>query len=1561
MKNEFFEKERILLSSVYEEISNDLFIFSNINKISPDLILRDYITYYLDKYIGNSKGGLNDKLIELLLILRFDEKKEQIKIIKDNENDPIRIILIKLMWIESNVNNILNILNAFNKAKELFSDANIFYDMIEEIIHNEDTSIKYIINKTRNPEYTREVNECFYIILASLCLCITSDKIQLTESLLESNNNVEINQYCYILKEINNILQTLNKDLNISLNEMYIIDELIEIIELQKIKKNIDINKIETIRKYLRDNALIIQNDQPDKMSDLIINFQNIYDVLISKEIHKEEDENYKNKYYDTLRYIFSKEITKIIDANYRSKILEKLISEKEIIKKSNDIFQILLKQYIKTGKDDFPKNLENIQKGKDEIIKLIENNLTDSQEDNYFALSETLLYFFEKNSLMYLNNALYDEKKPVLLEKEPLELLEKCIEFLDKYLFSPNKLDKHGPKIKHITKLFCLGYIKTYCTTFINMFDDINPKFKEPEKIIESINKNDLKKRMIKLYIYKILYNQNQKQIDVFLNKDCKKKYKLEKYKDFKDFIKFTDEEQINYGFETLDNDNYENIYKTIEKYKKDDFKKKINKEEINAEELCIDNFYTASINLILSNLKKKEFEKSEIYNNFYKNICKPLFEEREEEKKEEEEEEKEKISTVIQFLFNPNKYEKIKETYKINEKNIDSLLYGYRYCLNELSNEKVDSIYSTLYEKENIGYLSDKCYPGSDAKDIPYYELYSKIRNHFKKNPNEGCYVCLCNKGFYQLVPSGFPGYKESNITCPNCKKNIGAIYTENEFNKKCEIVKRENYCRIFKDEEEIDELKNNKDKREKLEEIYYITLDEFKEKYIQKLFKNDKGLPIIDQNHFKKDNKIIRNLSQVSYRLLNYILYSHLFFARLFTTSKKFDSYLPKEMNWGETLNECWILLKNELSKIGINSIEMFMNFTFKDLFDKLHDKECIENYEDLIDFEDKLEECIQEKIEKTQEQCKKYKKLINKNNTDKNSSISLLKEKYENSNYLKEEYPYYENFYYTEYLDEKHISEILSHMHKNKYPILNKYLEYKKKNIENNSINDDYSLDKLNLFNTVLNLFNEKYSHLISRDYAEKKLLEDEEIYQNEGNRKLIDKFIRFYNNLKRIDSKGNIIKLNNKNPLSYFVLDDNNEIGKTYKDIYKIYIEKQNKEIEELLEIKIIAGIFNSNCTNRINIQQIKEDEIFTFNVPEKFSFVNEIFNSSYRKIIDNNNYEIYNQYEINLDYIEENMTNILLKNKKLLNDYIIEFRYNNELFSNEVKDLITLFKKNYLTNIISLDDKVIIYNFIIDNEKNKDLYKKIINDFITLLQYLNKLKKEKDNNITGNSIIFEVIEKLKDNLSKEFFTIFEDKNDLTINKTSEIFEFYLKLIFKYIKDDINEYQEPIEKNLETSIKLQLDNYYQKEDEHIIISKYNLASAIRLFITLVLFTEDDKENKIKNNRKNLVNYLNVPDLWENQIYNDPKFNDNISYLKTINIQINQILWLYYYLIEDKEDNYSKEVEEYIESQDKKKNEDSPVDVDPTKNVDNKNDSESESSSESENNNDDDEPD
>ena len=64
-----------------------------------------------------------------------------------------------------------------------------------------------------------------------------------------------------------------------------------------------------------------------------------------------------------------------------------------------------------------------------------------------------------------------------------------------------------------------------------------------------------------------------------------------------------------------------------------------------------------------------------------------------------------------------------------------------------------------------------------------------------------------------------------------------------------------------------------------------------------------------------------------------------------------------------------------------------------------------------------------------------------------------------------------------------------------------------------------------------------------------------------------------------------------MKLSEENSkLSDFFIDDDNEIGKSYKYIYNQFIKEQNKEISGLLDIKIRNGIFERDCKNKISIQ-----------------------------------------------------------------------------------------------------------------------------------------------------------------------------------------------------------------------------------------------------------------------------------------------------------------------------------------------------------------------------------
>jgi hypothetical protein len=104
---------------------------------------------------NQSYNDTNHKLINIILNLRFNKNN---KIIKGNENNQIKILLIKIIWLESNTKHIGNILKIYNNnnLKEIFKNNKLF-DLIENEINTK--NIRYIANDSNNPKETKEVNE----------------------------------------------------------------------------------------------------------------------------------------------------------------------------------------------------------------------------------------------------------------------------------------------------------------------------------------------------------------------------------------------------------------------------------------------------------------------------------------------------------------------------------------------------------------------------------------------------------------------------------------------------------------------------------------------------------------------------------------------------------------------------------------------------------------------------------------------------------------------------------------------------------------------------------------------------------------------------------------------------------------------------------------------------------------------------------------------------------------------------------------------------------------------------------------------------------------------------------------------------------------------------------------------------------------------------------------------------------------------------------------------------------------------------------------------------------
>ena len=1511
----YYKKEEYLLYLTYEESKNYKFFFDYNNRISPELILNDYITYFIIKYNSideDSKNALNyqnvsyndckHELINLIIKIRFDGMK---RIVSKNKNNALKLLILKFNWIESNKDFLIKILKIYDILKDIFEE-NEFIKIISKVLNSE--KLRYITHEKKNHPISIEVNECFYKILASLCYSIIPPYINF-------KNKINSNTYIDSLKNSMKILKTLNNELNLFSIEIDLIDELIQIYEILSINEKLDNNELSEICNILKKINLILIINKEINSDDLIDEFKGLISKL--NKILKYNDK----EYFQLLKFIYYKEIKKVPNISYRTAIFQEVIKDAEVLINSNDILQIILFGLVRPKKDTFPKSIIEILNSTDyDIAVIIENILSNENETDkiYNALNETLLYYFEKNSLMYFHDIFHGKPK-ILFENDdgeskkksedkkqsedikkinivgPLKLFNRCVIFLNDYNSNNDKLNGMN---KNICKLFCLGYIRAYCYTFVDLYISESSNLENTSKIINEINNSKTLTKIISFYVWKIIYNKNRKNISIFIDSNYIKYYNLEKYNCFQKVE--IDENPFTYNFMKPEGkESCEQFNQFLEKYKEKKFEE-VDLEEFKNNKIDIDVFYFSTSISILSRLRQKLFVESPIYKNFFKNVCIPLFKNN-------------KIFSAIKLLYEPQSYRRIVKDLGITTDNINIILHSYRYFINELYSNSQNNIFSAFYSRHiELKKINNYFYPGNIIRNIPIYSLYSEVNDHFnnfKNNHDIGCFVCLCeNGGYYHRIngKGGIPNNKNYlKLVCSNCHKNIGSIYESGRIIP----VKRDNYYRIFTTEEEVscDSNSNGKD--------YYnrMSLEAFKQNYIINEYKKEKGIQKIDKSFFTKDTNIVRSLSQISFRILNFILYSHLLFSKIYNDTNSLDKCLPDDMKWGEVINECWIMIKNELNKMKIDQIDTFMNYIFADLFSALNEHKSIDNYNDLDEFEKNLEELIMKKVLSFKEN---YKSLNLKRN-NKLYFQNLIEERQKEVD--KEEFPFYQYFYFSDYIDEAYLLNKLNYTDKEKkYPVLLKVLENSFNKKEN-----PYSLDNLPNFNNVLNLFNEKYSCSIKRDRAknlELKDIKDEELYIN--NRDEIKEFINFFNNLSDKDVKSENLKLSEQSKLEDFFIVDDNEFGKSYKKIYANFIKEQNKQISDILDIKIKKGIFEKNCKNKINIQSSISDEIFITNLPENFSLIEVIFNNSYRNSSLEKDYNMYNQIHVNLDLIEDELTELLLRNKKLFNDIIINFIYSNEKLEFENTNIITEFNGLYEIKDINIKDKIILYQFYNDNEeKNDDFFKNIFNDFIQLILYLNDYKKLLNENnkdtlfLKNDTRISEVLEKFN-KVTTNFKDLFKEKESLTISKTTYLFEYYRDLIFKRVKNGLKNFQYDLNDEQKELIK-------KCFREQALITEKVFKSTIRSFIVLFLNLEKDKENNIKENKNNFVNYLDIPDIWDSTISRLNNFHKELNKLKECNVCINQIIGLYEFLGEDIDDNYFEEVKKAKLEEEKEK--------------------------------------
>ncbi len=195
-----------------------------------------------------------------------------------------------------------------------------------------------------------------------------------------------------------------------------------------------------------------------------------------------------------------------------------------------------------------------------------------------------------------------------------------------------------------------------------------------------------------------------------------------------------------------------------------------------------------------------------------------------------------------------------------------------------------------------------------------------------------------------------------------------------------------------------------------------------------------------------------------------------------------------------------------------------------------------------------------------------------------------------------------------------------------------------------------------------------------------------------------------------------------------------------------------------------------------------------------------------------------------------------------------------------------------------------------------------------------------KLLKEEQKNallLKDNSKIYETFKGLETKVSESFKDLFKLKDSLLISKTTYLFEYYRDLIFRRIKLGFKDYQFEIEEDKKNLIE-------KCFKEQKLITKNVFKYAIRVFIVQFLNLENDKENNVKGNQNNIINYFDIQDIWQKTVYDDKEFSKELNNLKKAKIKVNQIIPLYDYLGDDINDNYFIDVQKAIEREEEIKN-------------------------------------
>ena len=1224
-------------------------------------VLDDYYLLFLSGILQDIKNSFKDledykNILKKMVYLRFNFGKDD----KDIEVDPIRLLAMKMVWFEANREYISIILNIYQKIS---IHEKYLFNKIDKIIENNE--IKYEISE-RVSAHTEEFNAPFFYILESILKIMTTD--------IELYRNLKGQDYYDFINSLKGIAQDalrVVRELTIFSKEVFTIQQFLDIEDKLNLvnKSNSDniLKVLELLSKHSKFTNEIIMN--PTKYTEICENIQNLNDFL------KDNLGNTDN-YIKLILYIFVEETKKVNNEQYYKKLVDIILSNPNLVAKSYPFMNALLRNFIDTDPESIINNLENIKNNHNLYIESI------CKADND-CLNEILLCIYENQFNTYFESIpklspeeleqyfpkyfeykkIHDKANPTcILFDKSLDLFKSCANFLEA-VYNGRK-DQKDEKINNekICILYSISYIKMYLNKCIYFNHTINEEFFDFDKIHEAIEGNargNNFRKIMKIYAFKIFFYLLNNNYHEFSNYHFPN-HQIKFFEQFKE--KFVEKKEAMLSYYLLPNGEEFNKYQTelelFESYKFNDFNNPVKQFRDFIEKHGIDIFYCVSSNIIVSNLALKNYVENSNEYSRYSSFTKSLFDNQL------------KLPEIIKKLFllysnddefNKNMKQKLikdEGLTEINSNTFEILLYSLRFCLQTSNCENPNgSLYSQIITKDCEKKISENCIPGNNILDDIFVSNYTQIEKHLNTLPsNIGAYVCSCGV-YYDIGPCGFPNERSK---CANCGLDTGSMGGHT-------LVKRPGHLRIFKDlaqkQQEFRKYGDND------QNVPNMILSEYKTKIIDPKIESSKfGINKVAKLMFENTHQPVRNLSQIGFRLLNFILYSHLFYANClgFINNENMKKYICDGMTCIKMIETNWNLLKDALQSKSIQIIQIFMNLIFNKLSEKLKNCKEIKTLKERENFEDEIEKLLEETFKEYEEYAKKYLELNQEAlQLDKYNMKALMLENNDIKGYDEENYPFYKFFLMTTYPSrESFINELKKVIqYEIKYPLLASY------------INDD--IEQINLmknlpdFNEFVNFMIDNYSYKISREEASKKILKDEDIYKNniQKFKEKFNKFKKIWKKLKPYATKYGCrdemppIDLDENQTLAHF-LNDNGEIckGMYIAAAYQFFIECQNNFLNKLIEPLKQNGIlhhFVKNMEKTTDVQNAKKNEALNFDTANK-EFTEMIYENCKRNIFreDNSiNYMNYKQYIYDFDSIEKILGKLILPGKVKFNSH----------------------------------------------------------------------------------------------------------------------------------------------------------------------------------------------------------------------------------------------------------------------------------------------------------------